>query len=137
MVEVELTRIMITETSDHQIIVLKEKNGPRSFPIVIGIYEATAIDRGVKEIRTPRPLTHDLLRSVIRELGAELTRVVVSELRESTFYARLVIEQDGRVVEVDTRPSDAIALAVQDNTPIFVAEAVLDEVCGMGPGDMM
>ena len=136
MVEVELKRIMITETSDHQIIVLKEKDGPRSFPIVIGIYEATAIDRGVKEIRTPRPLTHDLLIDVIRQLGGKIARIVVSELRDGTFYARLVIEQNGGAVEVDTRPSDAIALAVQDGTPIFVAEEVLDEVCGMGSGEI-
>jgi len=132
MVEMELTRIIISETSDQQHIVLKEKGGVRELPIVIGIYEATAIDRGVKQIQTLRPLTHDLVRSVIGGFGARLERVVISDLRESTFYATLVIAQNGEVVEVDSRPSDAIAVAVQDGTPIFVEEKVLEEVCNWG-----
>jgi len=131
MIQVELTRIMITETHDHQIIVLKEKAGQRSLPIVIGIYEATAIDRNVKEIQTPRPLTHDLLASVIQSLEATLVRIVIDDLRDNTFYAKLVLQQNGRQVEVDSRPSDAIALATQASTPIFVAESVLDEVSRM------
>ena len=127
----ELTRIMISETADQQVIVLKEKEGERSFPIVIGIFEATAIDRRVKDIRTPRPLTHDLLASVIEHLGGRLEGVLVNELRDHTFYARLRIRQNGEIVEVDTRPSDAIALAVtcEHPVPIFVAEEVLEEVC--------
>ena len=129
MVQMELRRIMITETSDQQVIVLKEKGGVREFPILIGIYEATAIDRGVKSIQTPRPLTHDLLHSVLRSLNAELERIVINDLRDSTFHAKLVIRQNGETIEVDSRPSDAIALAVQDGTPIFAEEAVLDEAC--------
>jgi len=132
MVEMELTRIIISETSDQQHIVLKEKGGVRELPIVIGIYEATAIDRGVKQIQTLRPLTHDLVRSVIGGFSARLERVVISDLRESTFYATLVIVQNGEVVEIDSRPSDAIAVAVQDGTPIFVEEKVLEEVCNWG-----
>ena len=130
-VEMELTRIMISETADQQVIVLKEKEGERSFPIVIGIFEATAIDRRVKDIQTPRPLTHDLLASVIEHLGGTLERVVVNELRNHTFYAQLQVRRDDEMIEVDSRPSDAIALAVtcDHHVPIFVAEDVLDEVC--------
>ncbi|HHT9121158.1 MAG TPA: bifunctional nuclease family protein [Candidatus Hypogeohydataceae bacterium YC41] len=129
MVQMELSRIMISETSDHQIIVLKEREGQRSFPIVIGLHEAWAIDRAVKGIPTPRPLTHDLVHNVIEGLGAGLAQIIINDLRNNTFYAKLVLQRDGGAVEVDSRPSDAIALAMQKNTPIFVAEKVLDEVC--------
>ena len=128
MVEVELSRIIINERSEEQVIVLKEKGGQRAFPILIGIYEATAIDRGAKEYRTPRPLTHDLLCSVLKILDVRLDRIIVNDLRNQTFYAKLLLEQDGRTLEVDSRPSDAIAIAVQLGTPIFVEEKVLNEV---------
>lgn len=128
MIEVELSRIIINERSDQQVIVLKEKEGQRAFPILIGIYEATAIDRGIKEYRTPRPLTHDLICSILRGLNVTLKRMVVSDMRNRTFYATLVLEQDGRTLEVDSRPSDAIAISVQLGTPIFVEEKVFEEV---------
>ncbi|MBN1845052.1 MAG: bifunctional nuclease family protein [Sedimentisphaerales bacterium] len=127
-VEMELARIIIQETSDQQFIFLKEKHGNRSFPIVIGIHEAVAIDRRLKGIPTPRPMTHELLYRVIEVMGGQLAQVVINDLREHTFYATLVIERNGERLEVDSRPSDAIALGVVDNTPIFVAEHVLDEV---------
>lgn len=130
MVEMELTRILIADTREGQIIVLKEKNGERAFPIVIGYFEAAAIDRHVKEIPMPRPLTHDLLSSVIKAFGGKLERVVINDLRDNTFYGRLIIRTDGATIDVDSRPSDAIALAVQNNAPIFVEEHVLNEVCG-------
>ncbi|MFQ5863199.1 MAG: bifunctional nuclease family protein [Candidatus Brocadiales bacterium] len=129
MIKMELARIMISETSDHQIIVLKESQGQRSFPIVIGLHEAWAIDRAVKEIPTPRPLTHDLLNNVIEGLGAGLSQIVINDLRNNTFYAKLMIHRSNGTVEIDSRPSDAIALAMQRKTPIFVEEKVLDEVC--------
>jgi hypothetical protein len=126
----ELSKIMISETNDHQIIILKEKEGQRSFPIVIGLHEAWAIDRAVKEIPTPRPLTHDLLYSVITGLNADLARIIINDLKNNTFYAKLIIQMNGKSVEVDSRPSDAIALAMQKrDTPIFVEEKVLEEVC--------
>ena len=128
MIEVELSRIIINERSDQQVIVLKEKGGQRAFPILIGIYEATAIDRGVKEYRTPRPLTHDLVCSILRGLDVALERVIVSDLRSQTFYAKLMLRQGGKVIEVDSRPSDAIAIAVQLAVPIFVEEKVFEEV---------
>jgi len=129
MVHMELSRIMISETSDHQIIVLKEKEGQRSFPIVIGLHEAWAIDRAVKDIPTPRPLTHDLLSNVIIQLSGGIDRVEISDLKNNTFYAKIIISQNGSALEIDSRPSDAIALAMQGNTPIYVAKTVLEEVC--------
>ncbi len=127
--EVELSRIIINEMSDQQVIVLKEKNGDRSFPIVIGIVEIFAIDRRLKGIVPPRPLTHDLLARVIDEMGGQLKRIVINDLSNHTFYAKLVLGLDGRDVEVDSRPSDAIALGVASNTPIFVADHVFDQAC--------
>jgi hypothetical protein len=128
MIEMDLSRIIINERSDQQVIVLKEKDGQRAFPILIGIYEATAIDRGIKEYRTPRPLTHDLVCSILRRLETEIDRVIVSDLRNQTFYAKLILRRDDQRVEIDSRPSDAIAIAVQSGAPIFVEEKVLDEV---------
>jgi len=128
MVEVELSRIIINERSDQQVIVLKEKGGQRAFPILIGIYEATAIDRGVKEYRTPRPLTHDLVCSILNGLNVNLERVVVNDLRSQTFYAKLLLRRNGDIIEIDSRPSDAIAIAVQFGAAIFVEEKVFDEV---------
>ena len=127
-VRMDLARIVISDTSEQQIIVLKETEGERQFPIVIGVTEALAIDRRVKGIVTPRPLTHDLLASVISHLGGELERIVVNDLRDHTFYAKLIIRRNGELIEVDARPSDAIALGVANETPIYVAESVLRQV---------
>ncbi len=126
-IEAELSRIIINETSEQQIIVLKERKGERSFPIVIGIVEIFAIDRRLKGIAPPRPMTHDLLGSVIENLGARIERIVINDLRNHTFYAKLVLSLNGRIIEVDSRPSDAIALGVATKTPIFVAEHVFEK----------
>lgn len=128
MVEMDLIRIVIHDTGDEQVIVLKEKDGTRSFPIVIGINEAHSIDRNVKNDRTPRPMTHNLIENVITGLGAKLEKIVVTELRESTFFAKLVLTLDGKTAEIDSRPSDAIALATLMHVPIFVAEEVIESV---------
>ena len=129
-VQMQLSRIIISEINDQQVIYLKEVDGDRMFPILIGIFEATSIDRRVKDYRAPRPLTHDLLVNVVEELGAELDSVVISDLREHTYYANLRIRLDGQLVEVDARPSDAIAVAVTCDPPlpIYVNEDVLEEV---------
>lgn len=126
----ELRRIIISEIHEHQVILLREVDGPRSFQIMIGIFEATSIDRRVKKMPSPRPLTHDLVANVVESLGGELRDVYISELRDHTYYAKLRIRMNGEMVEVDSRPSDAIALAVTASVPIYVAEDVLDEVCG-------
>ncbi len=128
-VRMDLARIVISDTSEQQIIVLKERNGGRQFPIVIGLNEAWAIDRGVKNIATPRPMTHDLLINVIRELDAEVEKIVVHDLRDHTFYAKLVIRHNGVLREVDSRPSDAIAIGAGSDTPIYVEDGVLRQVC--------
>jgi bifunctional DNase/RNase len=126
-VEMELSRIIINETSDQQVIVLKERNGQRSFPIVIGIAEIFAIDRRLKGLKPPRPMTHDLLESTIKHLGAKIEKLVINDLRNHTFYAKIILSLDGRNIEIDSRPSDAIALGAASNTPIFVAEHVLEK----------
>ncbi len=125
--EVELSRIIINETSDQQIIVLKERHGQRSFPIVIGIAEIFAIDRRLKGIKPPRPMTHDLLDSVIENLGAKIEKIVINDLRNHTFYAKIHLSLNGRTVEVDSRPSDAIALGAASNTPIYVADHIFEK----------
>ncbi len=127
-IPVELSRIIINETADQQIIVLKEKEGERSFPIVIGIVEIFAIDRRLKGIKTPRPMTHDLLASVIDNLDAEIEKIVINDLLHHTFYAKIYLRTDDELIEVDSRPSDAIALGVATETPIFVADHVFEKV---------
>lgn len=126
-VEVELSRIIINETSDQQIIVLKERHGERSFPIVIGIVEIFAIDRRLKGIKPPRPMTHDLLGSVIKNLGVKIERIVIDDLRNHTFYAKIHLRSNGQSIKIDSRPSDAIALGVASDIPIYVAEHVFDK----------
>jgi bifunctional DNase/RNase len=127
-VQMELTRIIINETSDSHIIFLKEVDGDRMFPIVIGFFEASSIERRVKNQSTQRPLTHDLLANTIDLLGGDLQDIYINELREHTYFAKLRIRHDGEIVEVDSRPSDAIALAVTVDVPIYVADDILDEV---------
>jgi len=131
-VQMELSRIIISEINDQQVICLKEVEGERTFPILIGFYEASSIDRRVKHNRSPRPLTHDLLVSAVEALGGELQDVVISELKDHTYYALLRIRHEGELVEVDARPSDAIAIAVtcDPQLPIYVAEEVLNDVLG-------
>ena len=128
-VQMELHKIIISELQEQQIIMLKEVDGERVFPIVIGNPEALAIDRRLKGVPTPRPLTHDLLARVIEHLGGSIEQIEINDLENHTFFARIHIRQDGRTLEIDSRPSDAIALGIATSVPIFVAEHVLDEVC--------
>ncbi len=128
-VEMQLSRIIISEIHDQQIIYLSEVDGDRQFPIVIGIFEATSIERRIKGIQTPRPLTHDLVVQVIEQMEGEPDSVVINDLRDGTYFAELRIRRGGEVVAIDARPSDAIAVAVTCDPPlpIFVVEEVLDE----------
>ena len=128
-IRMDLYKIIISETSDQQVIKLKEHDGQREFPIVIGISEAFAIDRRLKGIHAPRPLTHDLLASVIEHLNGQLEKIVIHDLRDRTFYAKLIVRQNSRLIEVDSRPSDAIALGIATEVPIYVEEHVLRDVC--------
>jgi uncharacterized protein len=131
-VPMELSRIIISEINDQQVIYLKEVDGTRTFPILIGIFEATSIDGRVKRRQRPRPLTHDLLVSAVENLGGEFQDVIISELRDHTYFAKLRIRREGELIEVDARPSDAIAVAVTCDPalPIYVAEEVLNDVLG-------
>jgi len=131
-VPMELSRIIISEINDQQVIYLKEIDGGRSFPILIGIFEATSIDRRVKGFDSPRPLTHDLVVNVVENLGGELQDVVVNELRDHTYFAKLRVRHEGELIEIDARPSDAIAVAVtcDPTLPIYVSEEVLNDVLG-------
>jgi bifunctional DNase/RNase len=130
-VRMDLARIVIHDTSEQQIIFLREREGEREFPIIIGDAEALAIDRRLKGYKRARPMTHDLMADVIQKLGAEVEKIVVTDLKEGTFYAKLVLRcRGGEVIEIDSRPSDAIALGVASaETAIFVNEHVLREVC--------
>ena len=127
-VKVELSRIIINEAVDQQVIVLKEVAGDRSFPIVIGMPEILAVDRRLKDIELPRPMTHDLLGNVIEQMGGKIEKVVINDLRDHTFYAVLHIDMDGEKIEVDSRPSDAIALGTGVEAPIFVDERVFEKM---------
>ena len=127
-IEVELTRIIINEASDQQVIVLKDRNSPRSFPIVIGMPEILAIDRRLKGFELPRPMTHDLLGNVIKDMGGELERVVINDLNNHTFYAKLYIKSASGEIVIDSRPSDALALSAGLEVPVFVDEQVFEKM---------
>jgi len=131
-VQMELKRIIISEVHEQQIIVLREVEGERSFPIVIGIFEATSIDRRVKNIHPPRPLTHDLIVAAVEQLGGDVQDIVISDLQDHTYFAKLRVRKDGELIEIDCRPSDAIAVAVTAKVPIWVAEDVLAETADEG-----
>lgn len=126
-----LARIVIVDSEDEKMsmIVLREIEGERAFPILIGVNEAYAIDRRLKGIVVQRPLTHDLVERMIEQLDCQMERIVISELRDSTFYAKLVLRRDGELVEIDSRPSDAIAICAGTPTPIFVDDSILKDVC--------
>jgi len=131
LVQMQLARIIKSDISENQVIYLKEVDGERQFPILIGYFEATSIDMRVTHAERPaRPLTHDLIVGVAQSLGASVESVVISELKEQTYFAILRLKKDGETIDVDARPSDAIAVAVsfQPALPIFVAEDVIDRI---------
>ena len=128
MVRVELSRIVINEKTDEQQIWLREADGTREFSIVIGLFEVFAIDRLVKERPSERPLTHDLLVSVVEQLDGKIVRSVIDDLRDDTYYAKLVIKRGKEELAVDARPSDAITLALKADAPIYVAEKVMNAI---------
>jgi bifunctional DNase/RNase len=128
MVQVELSRIIIDEKRQDQVIVLKEKDGERQIPIVIGFMEASSIKIKISGLDVPRPMTHDLMVNVMQHLGGRLERVVVDKLVNNTFHAKLeLMSKEGEMKMVDSRPSDGIALAVRFKAPIFVADEVLQK----------
>ncbi|MCM8787294.1 MAG: bifunctional nuclease family protein [Candidatus Omnitrophica bacterium] len=128
MVEAELSKIIIDEEKSEQLIILKEKNGNRSLPVIIGLVEATAIRAKLSGYVPPRPLTHDLMCNIITELGVSLEKVVIDKLLDNTFHAKLYLRKDGIIKIVDARPSDSIALAVRTKSPIFIEEEVFEKL---------
>ena len=126
-IEVKINGLAVDAQAKSHVVILKEKEGERVLPIWIGPAEAQAIARELAGQRFPRPLTHDLLATIVEGLKARVTRVVISDLRENTFYAHLVIEKDGEVVAIDARPSDSIAVALRCAADIFVNEKLLNE----------
>jgi len=128
MVEMELNKIVIDEKRHDQLIVLKEKNGNRILPIVIGLAEASAIKLKISGFNPPRPLTHDLLHTTIENLAASIDRIIIDKLEENTFHAKLLIKTaSGEIKTIDARPSDSIALAVRAHAPIFVEDAIIKQ----------
>jgi bifunctional DNase/RNase len=127
LVPMTIKGLMLDPVSNSPIVVLKDEADRVYLPIWVGIFEANAIALQLENIETPRPMTHDLLKNFIGELQAQVHRVVINDLRESTFYARIHVVSGGRAFEVDARPSDAIALALRTAAPIFVAQSVLDQ----------
>ncbi|MBX6360146.1 bifunctional nuclease family protein [Pseudacidobacterium ailaaui] len=124
-IEMKIRGLMVDPSTNAPIVILKDVQGDTVLPIWVGLYEANAIALEVEKATTPRPMTHDLLKNVMQGLNATLQRVVVTELKDDTFYAVLWLEQDGETVTIDCRPSDAIALALRADCPIYVNEEVL------------
>ena len=127
MIELVIDSIRVGLRHYRRVVVLKEKDADRYLPIWIGSDVAEAIALELQDVSVPRPQTHDLLASLIGELGGSVTSVVVNDLKDDTFFARIHIEQDGKTLEIDSRPSDAIALAVRAEVPIYVAEEVIEQ----------
>jgi len=124
-VEMKIRGLMMDPVTNMPIVVLKDVSGDAVLPIWVGIYEANAIALEIEKVATPRPMTHDLIKNVLTGLDARVHKVVVSELRDDTFFAVIWMEREGRVISVDSRPSDALALALRVDCPIFVEEGVL------------
>ena len=127
MIEVTIDSIRVSLMSQHRIVVLKEENGSRFLPIWIGPFEADAITLQLQGIDAPRPLTHDQLKTLIETLVGEVLHILINVLEKNTYYAQIVLDVDGDTIEIDSRPSDAIALSVRVSAPIFVAEEVMDQ----------
>jgi hypothetical protein len=125
MIEVTIDSVRVSLMSQHRIVVLKETDATRYLPIWIGPFEADAITIELQGVEVQRPLTHDLLKSVIANLGAEVERVAITDLRNDTFFAQIILRLNGQRMEIDSRPSDAIALAVRSRVPVFVSEEVM------------
>jgi hypothetical protein len=135
-VEMQIRGLMIDPLTNMPIVVLKDVAGDTVLPIWVGIFEANAISEELEKTTRPRPMTHDLLRNLVRGLNAVVRKVVVSELRDDTYYAVIWMEQDGETVAIDSRPSDAIALALRWDCPIFASRAVLDSARQMPEQNM-
>jgi uncharacterized protein len=130
-IEMTIKGLMIDPITNMPIVILKDKGGDRVLPIWVGVFEANAIALQIENISTPRPMTHDLLKNILSEIEADVQRVVVSDLRDNTFYAMIYLDRDGETIAIDARPSDAIALALRTRAPIFVEDSVVENAKGL------
>jgi len=133
-IEMNIKGLMIDPITNMPIIILRDQEGQRILPIWVGVFEANAIALQIENVQTPRPMTHDLLKNIIDDLSAQVERIVVTELKENTFYALIHLRKNGHSIEVDARPSDAIALALRTRSPIFVEEAVIQSARSVESG---
>src|SRR6267143_5489806 len=124
-IEMNIRGLLVDPVSNMPIVILKDVAGESVLPIWVGVYEANAIALEIEKVSTPRPMTHDLIKNVLTGLDAHVHKVVVTELKEDTFFAVIWMEREGRVISVDSRPSDALALALRVDCPIFVEDDVL------------
>jgi len=130
-IEMTIKGLMIDPITNMPIVILKDREGNRILPIWVGIFEANAIALQIENISTPRPMTHDLLKNVLGDLEANVEKIVVCELKDNTFYAMIYLDREGKLIAVDSRPSDAIALALRTKSPIYVKESVVEGAKGM------
>jgi len=130
-IEMTIKGLMIDPITNMPIVILKDKAGDRVLPIWVGVFEANAIALQIENISTPRPMTHDLIKNILTEIEADVQRIVVSDLRDNTFYAMIYLDRDGETIAIDARPSDAIALALRTRAPIFVEDSVVESAKGM------
>jgi hypothetical protein len=130
-IEMTIKGLMIDPITNMPIVILKDKVGERVLPIWVGVFEANAIALQIENISTPRPMTHDLIKNILTEIEADVQRIVVSDLRDNTFYAMIYLDRDGETIAIDARPSDAIALALRTRSPIFVEDSVVESAKGM------
>lgn len=135
LVPMSIKGLMLDPVSNSPIVVLKDDEDKIFLPIWVGVFEANAIALQIENVATPRPMTHDLLRNIVGELGARVTKIVINDLRESTFYALIYVESGGQGHVIDARPSDAIAVALRTEAPIFVARTVLDQAQTLAPDE--
>jgi bifunctional DNase/RNase len=132
-IEMTIKGLMVDPVTNMPIILLRDAEGQKVLPIWVGIYEANAIALQIENVSTPRPMTHDLLKNVISDLKARVSKIVVSDLKDNTFYALIYLDVNGDTVAIDARPSDAIALALRARAPIFVEESVIDNAKPFDP----
>ena len=128
MVEVQIDSIRVSLMSQQRIVILRERSTERYLPIWIGVYEAEAITIALQEVAVARPLTHDLIKNILKEFHARVIRVEVVAMREDTYFGNIVVDMNGEVLNIDSRPSDALAIAVRTHVPIFVARSVMNNV---------
>jgi bifunctional DNase/RNase len=132
LLEVKVMGIVVDSKASNPVVVLVDLNGQKALPIWIGVFEAEAISRGLEDVVTLRPMTHDLLKQILDTFRTSLARVVINDIKENTFYAKLHLNVDGKELIVDSRPSDAIALAVRVKAPIFITRSVVEATKNMG-----